>query len=788
MVLAGSTIAQKKKSKPSTPLVQYTQTIRGHVIDKETQQPLVGASIQLLDIDSIAGTISDLDGKFKLEKVPVGRRSLAIGYLGYKEQVISNLEVITGHEKILTIALEEEAFIGTEVTVIANQQDKDKAINDMALGSVRQFRIEESERYAGSRADVSRMAANYAGVAAPNDNRNDIIIRGNSPLGLLWRLEGIDIPNPNHFGGFGTTGGPVSMLNSNVLSSSDFFTGAFPAEYGNANAGVFDLNMRNGNNEKFQFLGQLGFNGIELGAEGPLSKKKGHSFLANYRYSTLGLFKLMGINFGLVGTPQYQDLNFKFHFPDAKLGTFSVFGLAGTSSIELLESTIDKDKINGGFGEDLRNGTQMAVLGLSHLYFLNDKSYIKSSLAGTFQREWSTISKLDQNNEHPDYFYGGSFLQTKAIARVVYNNKINAQFSLKAGLTGNYYFAKFLDSVDIDPFGFVNVRDFEGHAGLTQVFLQGKYKITPFLSAVAGLYSQWLIHNNSLSLEPRAALQIEASKSTRFTLAYGRHSQAQPFPIYFTQSRIGQDQYVQSNINLDFTYSDHAVFSYDQSIGQDFRIKLESYYQHIHKAPVQNISSSYSLLNYGTSFGLTHVDSLVNAGIGRNYGLELTLEKFFTKGYYFLVTASLFQSEYQGSDQQWHNTAFNSNYVANALGGYELKIGKKKNLSLAFNLKLTVAGGRRYTPIDLEASNQAGKVVLVENAVNTERYPTYIKPDLQIVFRNNSKHYSEVYTLSLENFINHKNLLSQEYDAVNKNIKTVFQLGIFPTFTYRITF
>jgi len=728
------------------------------------------------------------DGKFKIEKVPVGRRSLVISYLGYQEQVLSNLEVITGHETVLTISLEEEAFTSKEVVVLGSKQGKDKALNDMALGSVRQFRIEESERYAGSRSDVSRMAANYAGVSAPNDSRNDIIIRGNSPLGLLWRLEDVDIPNPNHFGGFGTTGGPVSMLNSNVLSNSDFFTGAFPAEYGNANSGVFDLNMRHGNNEKFEFLGQLGFNGIELGAEGPLSKKKGHSFLANYRYSTLGLFKLMGIDFGLVGVPEYQDLVFKFHFPDAKIGTFSLFGLAGISNIDLLESRIEKDKINGGYGEDLRNGTQMAVLGLSHLYFLNDKSYIKTILAGTFHREWSTISQLDQDNENPDYFYGGAFLQTKASLRIIYNNKINARLSLKAGITGNYYYSNFIDSVKLDSIGFIKIRDFDGHAGMTQAYVQAKYKITSFMSAVVGLYSQWLIHNNSVSIEPRAALQFKATKNTRFTLAYGRHAQSQPFPIYFTQSRTGQNEYIQSNKALNFTYSDHAVFSYDQSIGQDFRLKVEGYYQHITNAPVEIVPSNYSLLNYGTSFGLTHIDSLTNAGIGRNYGVELTMEKFFTKGYYFLVTGSLFQSEYQGSDNQWNNTAFNSNYVVNALGGYEVKIGKKKNLALSFNLKVTVAGGRRYTPIDLAASNAAGEEIPIENSTNSKQHPLYFRPDLQIQFRNNSKHYSEVFTLSLENFVNYNNLLSQEYDAVNKNIKTSYQMGIFPSFSYRITF
>lgn len=143
----------------------------------------------------------------------------------------------------------------------------------MATVSARSFTVEETSRYAGSLNDPSRMAANYAGVSSTSDARNDIIIRGNSPLGVLWRLNGMEIPNPNHFGSLGTTGGPVSILNNNLLDKSDFLTGAFPAEYGNALAGVFDLQMRSGNNEKTEFLGQVGFNGFELGAEGPIGKK-----------------------------------------------------------------------------------------------------------------------------------------------------------------------------------------------------------------------------------------------------------------------------------------------------------------------------------------------------------------------------------------------------------------------------------------------------------------------------------------------------------------------------------
>jgi hypothetical protein len=164
---------------------------------------------------------------------------------------------------------------------------KDQAINEMAVVSARSFTIDETERYAGSLGDPSRMAANFAGVTSVSDQRNDIVIRGNSPLGLLWRLEGLEIPNPNHFGSIGTTGGPISMLNINHLTNSDFYTGAFPAEYGNALAGAFDIRMRNGNNQKHEFMGQMGFNGFELGAEGPFSSNSQASYMANFRYSTL---------------------------------------------------------------------------------------------------------------------------------------------------------------------------------------------------------------------------------------------------------------------------------------------------------------------------------------------------------------------------------------------------------------------------------------------------------------------------------------------------------------------
>ena len=291
---------------------QITQTIRGKVMDKESQYPLDGATVRLLEAPNTI-VISAADGKFRMENVPVGRHSIEIEYTFYKTRIIPVI-VTAGKEIILAISM-EDAFTEIEGSVEITAKKKGELNNDMASVSGKSFSVEETDRYAGSRSDPARMASNFAGVQGADDSRNDIVVRGNSPSGVLWRVEGIDIPNPNHFAISGTSGGPVSVLNNKTMANSDFFTAAFPAEYGNSTAGVFDLKLKNGNNEKHEFTGQFGFLGTEAMAEGPLSKKTGASYLFAYRYSTVSMFSLLGIDIGTSAVPKYQDLSFKFNFP-----------------------------------------------------------------------------------------------------------------------------------------------------------------------------------------------------------------------------------------------------------------------------------------------------------------------------------------------------------------------------------------------------------------------------------------------------------------------------------------
>ncbi|MBW1297427.1 TonB-dependent receptor, partial [Aquimarina litoralis] len=265
-------------------LSAQTGTIKGLVVDKQSETPLIGATVELLNTSETKGVITDLDGYFTLENVPLGRQIIRVSYIGFESITLPNIVVTSGKDAVVNVSL-TEAFDSLDEVIITSDTNKSRAINKLTSVSARQFSLEEVTRFSGGRSDVGRLAANFAGVSAPDDSRNDVVIRGNSPTGLLWRLEGVPIPSPNHYSTLGTTGGPVSALNPNLLKNSDFITSAFPSEYGNAIGGVFDLGFRKGNKDDYEYTGQVGiFTGIEAMAEGPLGKNNG-SFLVAGRYS-----------------------------------------------------------------------------------------------------------------------------------------------------------------------------------------------------------------------------------------------------------------------------------------------------------------------------------------------------------------------------------------------------------------------------------------------------------------------------------------------------------------------
>ena len=761
-----------------------TQNIRGVVTDKLSQATLVGASIEISSLQK--GATTDSLGKYTITNILPDRYEMKISYLGYKTITIPNVVVTSGKEVILDIAMEETFNQLNEVVI--KSSNKGGTINKLSSVSARTFSMEEVNRYAGGRSDPARLVANFAGVSAPDDSRNDIVIRGNSPVGVLWRIDGMNVNNPNHFASVGTTGGAVSALNTNLLKSSDFLTSAFPAEYGNANAGVFDLGFRNGNNKKRETTFQLGvITGLEATTEGPFSKKSDASYLVGYRYALTGVAQKLGVNIGTSATPTYQDLSFKLSSGTTKFGKFSMFGILATSSIEIGGG--NSNTLYGN-GNQVDFGSKIGIIGLNHFKQINKKSYVSSTIGINYSSTDQTGYATDRVTTTDFIKEVSNVAKTSYNFSTTYNSKINSKLFFKAGIQdeviGLDLFYKTKDNI-IQPYK--QIWDFNSSTNLAQAYAHVKYNLTEKLTMNAGIHSQLFLLNNATAVEPRLGLIYNVNNKSSFNFGYGLHSQMQPINVYFLQTSDANGKTVYNNKNLDFTKSNHVVLGYNIQPFSDWRIKTELYYQSIYNVPITTYSSSYSMLNTGSSFKTDLQDNLVNKGTGKNYGVELTIEKFFSKGYYGLFTSSLYSSKYKGSDGVERNTAFNGKYVFNALAGKEWKVGSAKRNKFSADIKFTNAGGRAYTPIDLLASNATGREQLSSNAYSAY-YDNYYRIDLKAGYTLNSgkRKVSQTFSLDLQNVTNHKNVFSEGYDDRTKGIRTTYQLGFFPNLVYKFQF
>lgn len=779
---------------------QFTQTIRGVVYESGTRVPLPGANVIVTGTDPLIGTVTDLDGKFRLEKINTGRVGIKVSFIGYNDIILNNLNLTSGKELVLEIDLEQKVITGKEVVITADQE-KSKSINHMATVSSRGFTVEESSRYAGSRNDVARMASNFAGVRGTDDSRNDIIIRGNSPMGLLWRLEGTDIPNPNHWGATGTTGGPVSILNNNQLANSDFMTGAFPAEYGNAVSGVFDLKMRNGNNEKHEFTGQVGFNGFELGAEGPVSNNQNSSYLLNYRYSTLEVFDKLGVEFGTgAAIPKYQDISFKVNMPKTRLGSISIFGIGGKSDISFLESeqdtTEEKADFYSGEGFDLVNGSDLGVLGMSNVYMINNTAFTKLTIAGTYHNFKTIMDSLTADYKTILPYYRNNFTEKKLIANFFFNKKFSSRHLLKTGSIISHMSFILNDSIYRDDYDRFDVlRDYKGSTQLIQAFIQWQYRPNDKLTVNTGIHGQYFVLNESNAIEPRFGISYELSPLHSLNLGYGFHSQILPLTTYLQKTRLPDGSYVQLNKGLEMLRSQHIILGYDWSVNENIRFKSELYYQSLTKAAVNgNLNDSYSMLNQGANFFIPTPDTLISEGTGANYGIELTLEKFLEKGFYYLVTASLYDSKYKGSDDTTRNTAFAGNYVFNILAGKEFNLGtsgkkRKKQNILTSDIKANFAGGTRYTPINpIQTGENSYVAEYPDYLAYSEKFRDYFRVDFRIGFRQNFKNYSMEFALDAQNLLNSQNIFGQSFNSRTGETDYTYQLGLLVIPQFRIEF
>ena len=774
-------------------VAQPSQNITGRVVDAESRRPLENANVMILEAGPITGVSTNQEGYFTIEEVPMGRYNIFISYTGYESFIVKEVLCEAGKEVSLDIGLKESIVELDGVTI--ENINKDQTINIMAGVSARSFTVEETEKYAGSWGDPARMAANYAGVFTNSDIYNFIVIRGNSPNGLIWRMEGIPIPNPNHWDYPGLTGGPISMINNNLLAQSDFLTGAFPSEYTNGISGVFDLQLRNGNSNKHEHLVTLGLMALEVGTEGPLSKKGNASYLINYRRSILALVdELLWVD----GSPNYQDLSFKLNFPLEK-GNFSIFGLGGTSRISA--SMDDTTSYPGNVTHELneRSGSKTGIIGLRYVHFFSDRTRIISNLAVSITRPWERQDSLI-DGEFTKFLGEERYKQDRLLVSSKLVKKFNARNIATVGIMLEDHFVEYYERYDsriVETAGGDSLFllppwiSKENNLVVFQGFVEWKHRFTSNLTMYGGLNYQHFFMNHSYSLEPRASLKWKFKGNHSLSIGYGLHSQLQPFFYYLTKTPLtddiwDRDNYIETNRDLDFTKSHQFSLGYDYSISPNLRLKAEIFHQSLFNVPVESKESPLSLINVGAGDEFPYVDSLVNHGTGRNSGIEFTLEKFLSNRYYFLATASVLDSKYEGSDGVTRNTTFNIHFNVNALVGYELPVGERSALN--FNIRTVLAGGRRVIPHDEERTIEEGRDIYNDDESFELQLANYYRLDTRVGYKLNGRRASHEISLDLDNITDRANEFDRRYDPSTNQIGYIYQQGFFFYIYYEVKF
>jgi hypothetical protein len=788
-----------------------TQTVRGTVLDADSKLPLVGVILKIPGTEPLVGTATDANGAFRLEKVSVGRIALQLSLIGYQSATIPNIVINSAKEIVLNIEMQELAVKMDEVTIVANS-NKGEATNDMSLVSGRSISAEETNRYAGGFNDPSRIMSNFAGVTSTQDGGNDIIVRGNSPKYVHWRLEGMQITNPNHFANQGSAGGSISTLNNNLLATSDFYTGAFSPEYGDALSGVYDVKLRTGNNEKLESVFGFGLLGTDITVEGPFKKGYGGSFLVNYRYAITSLADNLGL-IDVGGVPKFQDAAFKVVLPTKKIGTFSVFGLGGLSSFlfeDVKPSTWEtpgNNSMKGDIKEDYKKRAHLANLGITHTIFINDRSFFKTTLSfssegirddifetkvikindsnGEFLRDSIVNRQLNFNNKLMKSIYRGG---------ITYNTKLNARNKIQVGARYSLFVYNINQSNLLTNsstrFTLVNLNE---SIGTVNNFVSWKHRLNDKISIVAGLHNMNVLYNQKSTLEPRIAANWQLNTTNSFNIGYGKHSTMESVHNYFSKVELKDGSVVTPNKDLDLLKAHHFVAGYEKRFTKNLRAKVEVYYQHLYNLPVENNDTSYyATINEGLEY--RYVD-LVNKGTGKNYGIELTLERFFNNNYYFMINTSLYESKYKSLEGVERNTQFNGNYLLNILAGKEFtKLGKKKNKTLGINAKIFFAGGQKIIPllrdgqgnVDVDPANN--RFWDYTKAYNDKIEDTY-NVILSLTYKFNRQKTAHELFLNLDNVINNKSKISEYYDEAKPNkIGYVTQFGFFPNLLYRIYF
>lgn len=776
------------------PVLGNAQSLTGQVRDADNGLAIGGATVTVYfeptGKKNAQGPFerssnSDGLGHFSIENLVPGYYRVVINAPDYESRTLVEVDVAAGKVQHLQIALQHSAIALPVLTVNADPGSgrRQQVISEIPLTR------EQTMRFPATFFDPARLAMAYPGVANNDDQANGLIVRGNNPGSLRWKLEGVDIVNPNHQPNAGTfsdrpvaAAGGVLLFSAQMLDNSALLTGSYPAGYGDATGGIMDIYLRRGHTEKPEFTVQLGLIGLDVAAEGPLSKQKNSSYIANYRYSTVGFLNKLGVSFGNEQI-DFQDFSFKLSRTGRQGGEWSLFGVGGIGQ-NLFKPQADsadiltyKDFFNIDFD------TKTGILGLNYHGLIGPQTRLRWTTIWSGQRnhrEASGLGLLDIDEQ----------TETRLGTSLTVFHRINSFNRLTAGVLGQRATYS----------GMATATGRLRYQGELQMFTLQPWANWEWRSAGERWEANLGVHSNLVyytdgigtvkpSVEPRAALTWRPDARQRITLAYGYHSQLNPL-WYLAEKQNGlpgrDDPFHREQA---LVRAHHLGLKYALRMGDHWSFKSELFQQWLQGIPVATLTpSTLSLLNISESQSLP---ALQAEGKGENKGLELSLERFLSRGWSLAANTTLFQSTYTDAAGVQRSTRWDLGRIANLTAGKEwmLPTKGKRYRRLGVNTRFVWAGGLRAMPVDAAASAQSQTTVFDTANGFSIRQPDFFRCDLRLYLRRSlGDRRNSTFALEFQNLTNQQNTAYQFYDPYTKQVETKHQLGTIPNLSWRMEF
>ncbi|ACF12583.1 TonB-dependent receptor plug [Chloroherpeton thalassium ATCC 35110] len=734
--------------------------IEGSVIDRDTQQPIIGARIEVLG--TTLGAIADMNGQFFIEGLQSGTYRLKATAVDYQPIVKSDIAVGSAQSVKLVVEMQIDAYQAGEIVVTATQlfnKAEDVKVSSNELSQ------EEIRRSPGSAEDVSRMVQALPGVATAADSRNDLIVRGGSPIENFIMIDGIEVPNINHFGTQGASGGPIGMINVDFLQEVTFSAGGFPVKYGDRLSSIMDIQYRDGDKNKLTGKFDLGLAGAGFIVEGPIQKGKS-SYIVSARKSYLDLLLS---STGLTAVPNYTNFNLKATYELSPTHKLAVIGLGGIDRIEFKGAEDEDDPSN----DHIEYDAWQSVIGLSHKWLAGKQTYVQTSLS--------------QNNYH----YGIDV--DSAGTSEFSNNSLDSEVLLRSDLSHRFspadlfelglqlcYLRTNNDIFQNSWIDYFSVQHETLHIDkLTEAFKLGfytQYTKTFYrrFSLTGGLrYDYFNYLNDPHAISPRASLSIDLQQNLKLNFAYGLYRQAVPL-IWL----IGDE----ANKNLKYIKATHAIAGVEYYPMEDVKVTVEVFNKNYDDYPASVANPQVSYATVGTEYGLLGMEALESASTGYARGIEFFVQKKLTQTLYGLVNYAYSQIRFKALDGVERPSSFDYRHM------FTIMLGYKFSNTLELSGKWRYTSGKPYTPVDLEASTALNQLQLDFSKVNAYRFAAYHRLDIRIDKRYEFDGWNLVAFIDFENLYNRKNIDQLQWDEKKKRVDTVYQWSFLPAGGIKVEF